>query len=299
MSLLEFLAVFEYRRTALGAVIIGIAAGMLGCHLYLRRQSMLADVVGHSSVAGVMGAFMGASMLSIDGRSMIVIVLGALVSGLFAVGLTNWVSSVSRVADDAAMAASLALFYGGGMVLLHMIQHSQLPNRGGIDELMFGKVSTLTSADNTTLGIIAFIVLLATILLHRPFQIMLFDPVMAKLVFSPRRVAVLSIIHMVLIVSAVVLGIKSVGLILIIAFAIFPSAAARQWTRSLGAMMALAAVFGAVGGVLGAWLSVVGQGMPAGPVMVLVLSVIVLVSLVAAPRRGLIARALRKSVVRS
>lgn len=299
MSLLEFLAVFEYRRTALGAVIIGIAAGMLGCHLYLRRQSMLADVVGHSSVAGVMGAFMGASMLSIDGRSMIVIVLGALVSGLFAVGLTNWVSSVSRVGDDAAMAASLALFYGGGMVLLHMIQHSQLPNRGGIDELMFGKVSTLTSADNTTLGIIAFIVLLATILLHRPFQIMLFDPVMAKLVFSPRRVAVLSIIHMVLIVSAVVLGIKSVGLILIIAFAIFPSAAARQWTRSLGAMMALAAVFGAVGGVLGAWLSVVGQGMPAGPVMVLVLSVIVLVSLVAAPRRGLIARALRKSVVRS
>lgn len=299
MSFLEFLSVFEYRRTAIGAVIIGIAAGMLGCHLYLRRQSMLADVVGHSSVAGVMGAFIGASMLSVDGRSILVIVIGALVSGLLAVGLTDWVARVSRVRDDAAMAASLALFYGGGMILLHIIQHSTLPNRGGIDELMFGKVSTLTAADNATLGVIAFIVVLATVLLHRPFHTMLFDPVMAKLVLSPRRATALSIIQMVLIVCAVVLGIKSVGLILIIAFAIFPSVAARQWTRSLGTMMALAALFGAVAGVLGSWLSVVGQGMPAGPVIVLVLTAIVLVSFIAAPRRGLIARMLRKSVVRS
>ncbi|WP_448852764.1 metal ABC transporter permease [Corynebacterium sp. 335C] len=294
MSFIDFISEFTFRRTVIGTVIIGVAAGMLGCHLYLRKQSMLADVIGHSAVAGVMAAFLVASWLTLDGRSMLAIILGALASGVLAVLLTNWVARGSRVGDDAAMAVALALFFGGGMVLLNVIQESTLPDKGGIDSLMFGNSATLTNADNVTLGSIGAVVVAVALLAHRPMSMLLFDPAMARVSMGVRRAGAVSVAQTAVIVVAVVLGIKAVGLILIIAFAVFPAAAARQWTRSLGTMMPLAAFFGALGGVAGSWASVSFGDLPTGPVIVLALTLIVAVSLVASPRRGLVARALRR-----
>lgn len=294
MSFIEFISEFTFRRTVVGTVIIGIAAGMLGCHLYLRKQSMLADVIGHSAVAGVMTAFLAASALSVDGRSMLSIIIGSLASGVLAVLLTNWVAQRSRVGDDAAMAVALALFFGGGMVLLNVIQMSTLPDKGGIDSLMFGDSATLTAADNVTLAIISAAVVIIVAVCHRPMSMLLFDRSLAHVTMGARRTGAFSVLQTALIVVAVVLGIKAVGLILIIAFAVFPAAAARQWTRSLATMMPLAAVFGAAGGVLGTWASVSFGDLPTGPVIVLVLTVIVAVSLVVSPRRGFIARGLRR-----
>ena len=286
MSFIEFISEFTFRRTVVGTVIIGIAAGMLGCHLYLRKQSMLADVIGHSAVAGVMTAFLAASALSVDGRSMLSIIIGSLASGVLAVLLTNWVAQRSRVGDDAAMAVALALFFGGGMVLLNVIQMSTLPDKGGIDSLMFG--------NSVTLAIISAAVVIIVAVCHRPMSMLLFDRSLAHVTMGARRTGAFSVLQTALIVVAVVLGIKAVGLILIIAFAVFPAAAARQWTRSLATMMPLAAVFGAAGGVLGTWASVSFGDLPTGPVIVLVLTVIVAVSLVVSPRRGFIARGLRR-----
>ncbi|MBV7295919.1 metal ABC transporter permease [Corynebacterium sp. TAE3-ERU12] len=293
MTLLEFISEFTYRRTVIGTSVIGLSAGVLGCHLYLRRQSMLADVVGHSAVAGVMGAFLIAAALAVDGRSMGAIIIGALVSGVLAVALTNWVAGVSRVSDDSSMAVALALFFGGGMTLLHIIKQSSLPNKGGIAELMFGNASTMTNADNKILAAVSAVVLIGAIVLHRQFSMVLFDPVLAKVSMNPRTVNALSLVQMALIVISVVLGIKAVGLILILAFSIFPAAAARQWTKSLVTMMPLAGVFGAVGGVVGSWAAVTLGNVPTGPAIVLVLSIIVFFSIIFAPRRGLISRAFR------
>lgn len=294
MSFIEFISEFTFRRTVIGTVIIGIAAGMLGCHLYLRKQSMLADVIGHSAVAGVMGAFLGASFMAVDGRSMLSIILGSLASGVMAVLLTNWIAGCSPVGNDAAMAVALALFFGGGMVLLNIIQMSTLPQKGGIDSLMFGNSATLTASDNVILGVISVAAVIVVSSCHRPMSMLLFDPAMATVTMGRKRAGLFSVLQTALIVVAVVLGIKAAGLILIIAFAVFPAAAARQWTRSLATMMPLAALFGAAAGVLGTWASVSFGDLPTGPVIVLTLTAIVAISLVFAPRRGVIARGLRR-----
>lgn len=293
MTLLEFISEFTYRRTVIGTSIIGLAAGVLGCHLYLRRQSMLADVVGHSAVAGVMGAFLIAAAMAVDGRSMAAIIIGALVSGVLAVALTNWVAGNSRVSDDSSMAVALALFFGGGMTMLHFIKQSSLPNKGGIAELMFGNASTMTNADNKVLAAVSAVVLIGAVVLNRQFSMVLFDPVLAKTAMNPRTVSMLSLVQMALIVISVVLGIKAVGLILILAFSIFPAAAARQWTKSLVTMMPLAGLFGAAGGVIGSWAAVALGNIPTGPAIVLVLSIIVFFSIIFAPSRGIIPRMFR------
>lgn len=57
MSLIEFLSEFSFRRVVLGTMLIGLCSGAMGTFLYLRRQSMMSDVIGHSATPGVMGSF--------------------------------------------------------------------------------------------------------------------------------------------------------------------------------------------------------------------------------------------------
>ena len=73
---------------------------------------------------------------------------------------------------------------------------------------------------------------------------------------------------------------------------IAPAAAARQWTDRLGLMVALSMGFGAASGVVGAVLSSTTERLPTGPTVVLCVSVLVVISLVAAPHRGVLWRRL-------
>jgi manganese/zinc/iron transport system permease protein len=76
--------------------------------------------------------------------------------------------------------------------------------------------------------------------------------------------------------------------VLMSAMLVAPAAAARQWTNRLGRMMLLAALFGASAGVSGAILSATAPRLPTGPTIVLCAAVIVIVSLLFAPERGLL-----------
>ena len=87
---------------------------------------------------------------------------------------------------------------------------------------------------------------------------------------------------------AIVVGLQMVGVVLMVAMLIAPAAAARQWVNGLGAMVALSAAFGVVAGVTGAVISATARGLATGPLIVLIASALVLVSLLLAPERGLL-----------
>mgnify|MGYP001817063652 CR=1 FL=1 len=96
-----------------------------------------------------------------------------------------------------------------------------------------------------------------------------------------------------LLVVAIVIGLQTVGVVLMSAMIVAPGAAARQWTRRLGPMVLLAAAFGIASGVCGALMSSLVPRLPTGPTIVLVLSAVVVGSLLVAPDRGLVWRWLR------
>ena len=254
MSLIEFLSEFSYRRIVIGTMLIGACSGAMGTFLYLRRQSLMSDVIGHSATPGVMGAFLTVSLIfgGFDARSMPVIVVGALITGLIAVVLANKVADTTRIGIDATMAVVLSLFLGGGLLILQVIQRSHIRGKGGIEDLMFGNAATLTNLDVRTIAVVTFVVCLAVALLWRPITLMTFDPTLAKV--SGLKTAVLSPALFGLIVLAIVIGVKAVGLILMIAFAVFPPAAARQFSRTVGRMTFLSGLFGAVASVLGTYI---------------------------------------------
>lgn len=289
----DMLANYTFRTMLIGATMIGGISGALGCFLYLRKQSLISDVIGHSAVAGVMVAFVVATaVLGVNGRSMLTLTIGAVISSTLAVLMANWISRDSRIGMDAAMAICLSLFYGAGMVLMRIITHSKLPGRGGIDKYMFGNASTLVTEDLYVIGGFGGLAVLVMLVLWKEFKVFAFDPVLAAMQgFSPR---ILIPVLMSSATIAVVIGVKAVGLILMIAFAIMPAAAARQWTKRLSTMVALASAIGALSGAVGSIVAVNAGRVPTGPVVVFVLFLVFIFSMLAAPQRSV----LRRSLVR-
>ena len=99
---------------------------------------------------------------------------------------------------------------------------------------------------------------------------------------------------LVLLLAIVAIGLKTVGLILIIALVIIPPAAARFWTDRLGRMVALSAAFGGLAGWIGGGVSAVFPAMPAGAVIVLAAAAIFTFSLLFAPSRGVVPWSFRR-----
>lgn len=54
---------FTYTQALLGTVLIGACAGALGPLVYVRRTSLLADAISHSSLPGLLAAFIAATAL--------------------------------------------------------------------------------------------------------------------------------------------------------------------------------------------------------------------------------------------
>ncbi len=183
------------------------------------------------------------------------------------------------------------MFFGFGTVLLTRIQHSGSGSQSGLDRFIFGQAASMVGSDVRTMAACAAVVCLLSVLLFKEFKLLCFDPGFARGIgFST---ALLDGLLMLLIVLAVVVGLQAVGVVLMAAMLITPAAAARFWTDRLNTMVWLAGLFGAAAGALGTLFSALQPGLPTGPLIVLAATVVFLLSLVLAPRRGLLARAFR------
>lgn len=281
-----------FRTMLIGTVVIGFTAGGLGTFAYLRKQSLLADVVSHSAIGGTMVAFIVASWFGIDGKSSWVMIVGASAVSLLAVQLVEWLPRVSATKVDAAMAIILALFFGGGMVLHRVILAGPYPNKGGLADYLFGSASHLTSSDVVAAATVSIITFTVATVCFKELVIACFDGEYAQTIgFSPKA---LSWVLNTVVVLSVVIGVKAVGLVLMVALAVAPPVAARQWTRRLPSMVVLSGFFGATGAALGSWIAVSLGRVPTGPVIVCVVTALALISLLIAPRRSLLLMAVAR-----
>ena len=184
----------------------------------------------------------------------------------------------------------LAIFFGSGILLLRWVQRAtpNIPGKRGLENYLFGMAAAMTESDLWMIGLLGASTILLMLLVWKEFKVFTFDPVFAQsLGLSTSWLDTLLLMMMVI---GIVIGIQSVGVVLMIALLVTPASSARQWTGSLGAMVGLAAVFGAFCGGAGSLISFNWPNMPTGPVIVLVATVVFLVSLIFAPRRGLVYR---------
>lgn len=275
------------RNVLLGATMLGALGGMLGSFALLRRQSLLGDALAHAALPGVCLAF-----LLTGSKSPLPLFVGALAAGLAGSLLIFATVRWSRIKEDSAIGIVLSVFFGFGIVLLTYIQKLPTGNQSGLDKYLFGQAATLVKEDLQVMAILGTVVVAAVALFYKELKVLSFDPGFGASLGLPMKR--LEILLTLLLVVVVVVGLQTVGVVLIVATLITPAAAARQWTDRLGAMVLLSAGIGAVAGVIGSLASATVPRLPTGPVIVVVSSGVLIVSLLFAPRRGLLWALLRE-----
>ncbi|OYQ32362.1 manganese transporter [Niveispirillum lacus] len=280
----------------LGATALGLAAGMVGCFMVLRRRALVSDALSHATLPGIVTAFLTGLALGIDGRSLPLLLAGAAISGVIAVLTIQAIKRWTRLTEDAAIGAVLSVFFGAGVVLLSVVQELPAANAAGLKGFIFGQTAAMRSGEAMGLGALALVAAALIWLFFKEFRLLAFDEGFARAAGWPTGRIDLALMALVTLVTVV--GLQTVGLVLIIALLITPAATARFWTDDLAAMLIIAGGVGAVSGGVGALLSSRFADLPAGAIIVLVATSLFFISLIIAPSRGLLGRSLRRARLR-
>ncbi len=283
ISQLLYDLLFDYtlRTVALGSAILGIVSGALGSFAVLRKQSLLGDAISHAALPGIVIAF-----LITRSREPAVLMLGALIAGWLATLFMLNIIRTTRIKDDSALGLVLSVFFGMGLMLLTFTQKLPDATQAGLDKFLFGQAATLLQSDVITMAIIGTLAIALLMTFWKEFKLITFDPEFAASLGYPVRF--LDVLLTTLLVIAIVIGLQTVGVVLMSAMIVAPAAAARQWTDKLKFMVILGGLFGALAGVSGTLISGSAEKLPTGPVIVLCMSVIVMFSMLFATNRGLI-----------
>lgn len=282
---------FDYtlRTVVAGSAVLGFVSGALGTYAVLKKQSLLGDAISHASLPGIAIAF-----LLTASKAPLVLITGAAVAGWLGTLLVIGIIRTSRIKEDSALGIVLSVFFGIGLVLLTFIQRMPTASKAGLDRFLFGQAATIVEHDVVIIASLGFVVILFVIFLWKEFRLLSFDPDFTASIGYP--VKTLEIILTTLIVLAIVIGLQTVGAVLMSAMLVAPAAAARQWTNRLGNMLVLSGIFGAISGISGSVISSATQNLPTGPTIILCVSAIVLVSILFAPNRGIVWAFIRKKI---
>lgn len=275
----------------LGAAMLGLAAGVAGAFLFLRKRSLVPDAMAHATLPGIGIAFLVMVALGGDGRALPGLLLGAGLSAALGLWLLQRLTQATRVPEDAAIGAVLSVAYGLGIVILTLIQQGGAGRQAGLEGFLLGSTAGMVQADVWLIAGGGAVALALLWLLRRPLVMCAFDPAHAAVLGL--NVARMDAALMALTLGVVLIGIRVVGAILIVALLITPAAAARMWTDRAGPMAAIAGGIGAAAGWGGAAASAALPDLPTGAVIVVLAFGAFAASALVAPRRGLIARRLR------
>lgn len=291
LDTLTFQAGYNTSVVLAGVIALGIGGGVIGVFSFLRKRALISDAISHATLPGVALGFLVAIALGGTGRELWILIGGALLTGAAGVAAVQWIRDNTRLAEDAAIGTVLSVSFGLGIVLLSHIQTLQTGGQAGLNSFLLGSTAALNAGEARLIAGASVAAILAALLLLKEFGAVAFDEGFAAA--QGWRVARLDLAMLGLLLAIVAIGLKTVGLVLIIALVIIPPAAARFWTERLSRMVALSGLFGGLAGWIGGAVSALLPAMPAGAVIVLAAAGLFVFSLLFAPSRGVIAWGIR------
>lgn len=284
----QFLHFWQFEdRNALwvlmGSILLGMSASVIGGFAFLRKRSLLGDALAHAALPGVMMAF----LLS-HSRDAEIMFLGAITSSFIGFFIIDWLPKNTKIKPDAALAITLSFFFAFGLMLLSYIQGLDVDSKSGLDKILFGQAAAMTQDDIKLLAYVAAGVLITTAIVFQKFRLIAFNRIYAQSLGI--NIKGYEFLLALLIVLSVVVGLQLVGVVLMAAVLLTPFAAARFWSHQLSHVLMISAFFGALSALISSQISYLAPAMPTGPWMVVTLSVLFFISLLVAPKYGLIKR---------
>ena len=287
-NLIEFLSFQNptLQIIAIGIFFLSVSSAMVGCFSFLRKQSLIGDAVAHGVLPGICLSF-----LLFENKNIYVLLWGASLTAWLSIATIQFVYSRSKIDKDTSMGIILSVFFGFGIVLLTIIQGKSASAQAGLDKFIFGKAASMIDTDVITIVIISLLVIATIILLYKNLVIVSFDENFAKTIGL--KVRLFKFILTMMTVLVIVIGIQSVGIVLISALLITPPVTARFWTNKLNFMILIACIFSIISGFGGTYISYTYENMPTGPWIVVFMSVFAFISFAVAPEKGFISKLYR------
>lgn len=300
------------RAPTLGCMMMCMSAAIVGVIAFLKKQSLLGESLAHASFPGVVLGVIAAGTLAEGNETWAwipsIVMAGAFLSSLAGMLMIHYLEKRHKIRADSALCFILSVAFGIGVTLASRVQFTHTGLYKQSLGYLYGQAATMTDIHVLIYGILCAVVIAAVVLFYKELQALVFDRDYAKSLGI--KVALVDALVLVLITLSIVIGIRSVGVVLISGMLIAPAAAARQFTHKLSVMMGLAAAFGLISGYGGIVLSVEltnafsqpGSGarlaFPTGPMIVLVATALCLLALLFAPERGLMTRFARVTIFR-
>jgi len=284
------------RAPTIGSMLMCLASSLMGVIVFLRKQSLLGEALSHSAYPGVVFGVIVAGLLDIEDSSFILpllIMSGAFITiflGYFAI---LFLERKMKVKSDSALCFVLSTFFGVGLLMASQVQFSYTSLYRQIQLYLYGQTATMTDTHIVIYAVLSFVILMVIFLFYKEIYLISFDREYAKsLGLKSRRIDALLFF---LIVLSVVIGIRSVGVVLMSAMLIAPAVAARQYSNKLYMMFFYSSLVGVLSAYLGNYFSVeLGQQLqisfPSGPMIIIIATIFCLLSILFARERGIIWR---------
>lgn len=295
-SVLALQSGYNSAVVVIGTTFLGLAAGIVGTFALLRKRALMGDALAHSALPGLVAAFIITYYLGFDPRNIFILLFGATVSGVLGVLTVQFLVGYTRLKEDAAIGAVLSVYFGVGVTLLSVVQSLNTGQAGGLHHFIYGQTAAMGRQDAMLSATVAILAIVCAGALLKEFRLVCFDHEFAKV--QGWSVSLIDLLMMSLVVVTTVIGLQAVGLILIIALLVIPPVAARFWSDRFDRIVLLSGGIGAVSCYLGASASALLPRMPTGAVIVLISGVVFILSFFCAPRRGVVAQALRTLLLR-
>lgn len=287
MDIISSLLTEHYNATIVffATALLGLSAGLIGCFLVLRKQALISDAVTHATLPGIGIGFLLSLHFGLnDGKYLPLLLLCSAITAYLGAAAVQFITNKTRLSPDTAIASVMSFFYGLGLLLLSIIQNIDAGNKAGLNSFLLGQVSGLRIDNLILLGAVSLFVVCLVVMNFKNLRLLCFDKNYANLLgLKVKTTENLLLFLMILVICT---GLKTVGLIMIIALLIIPAITARLWTERSELMAALSAFFGALSCIGGVYLSSALYDLPTGSTIVLFAFALFTVSLVIRIMRG-------------
>lgn len=269
-ALVQPVAEFGFMQRALaGCLALTVSAAPMGVFLMLRRMSLTGDAMAHGILPGAALGYL------VAGLSLGAMTVGGIVAGLLVAVASGLVARHSILREDTSLASFYLLSLSVGVLLVSLKGSSV-----DLLHVLFGTVLALNNDAVLLLGGTATLTLVGLAVPYRPLVLECLDPGFLRSVSRWSPVAHYG--FLVLMVLNLVAGFHALGTLMAVGLMVLPAAAARFWARDITRLLLTATAIGLLGAVAGLLLSYHAD-LPTGPVIVLCLSVLMLLSLALGP----------------
>ncbi|MBP9841211.1 MAG: metal ABC transporter permease [Simkaniaceae bacterium] len=253
------------RGPLFGAMLMAISSSLMGVMTFVKRRSLIGEAVSHAAYPGVV---IGSFFLDI------LVLPGAFISALLGMGAIHFLETKSKIASDSALCMILASSLGIGVTIASYLQVANpMAYRRSLSYL-YGQAATMTDVHILIYAILACISLFFVVINYRCLQVCCFDPQYGIILGLKTRL--MDILTAILLTLSIVIGIRSVGVVLMAGMLVAPVVAARQWTHHLPYLFSISVGIGVFAAFTGTYFA---QGLPTGPVILLIAAAFAFISL--------------------